>query len=228
MKLTVGRVRSLALPAGKSEIIYFDDEVPGFGLRIREGGSRTFVFQYKLGKKQRRLALGGAIDVVKTRETARDLQAKVRLGGDPAGDKAESRARVGETFGAAIAPFLEHQKARLRPRSYPDVERHLLKHAKCLHGLPLAKTTKRDIASCITAVARNSGAVAANRVRSSLSSCFGWLMGQGLIEHNPVIGTPRNQERSRERVLSPEELRLIWTALGDDHYGVILKLLALT
>jgi integrase len=49
-----------------------------------------------------------------------------------------------------------------------------------------------------------------------------------LIDSNPVIGTARNQERPRDRVLEPAELRLIWSALGSDDFGNIIKLLALT
>jgi hypothetical protein len=53
-------VRTAELQLGKSEAIFFDDDIPGFGLRVRAGGSRTFVFQYKLGAKHRRMALGAA------------------------------------------------------------------------------------------------------------------------------------------------------------------------
>jgi integrase len=97
-----------------------------------------------------------------------------------------------------------------------------------LHELQLAKIARGDIAPVIAAVAKNSGAVTANRVRTSLSSFFAWAMKQGHADTNPVIGTTRHKERSRERVLSPSELRLIWNALDEDHYGAILKLLALT
>lgn len=135
---------------------------------------------------------------------------------------------MAETFEAVASQFLERQKKRLRPRSYPDVERHLLVHSKALHRLLLAKISKRDIASCLTAVEKNSGAVTHNRVRTSLSTLFAWAMSKGLVESNPVIGTERNKEHSRDRVLEPAELRAIWSALPDDDFGDILKLLALT
>ena len=57
MKLTAKNVRTAPLEKGKGEAIVFDEDVPGFGLRLRDGGSRTLVFQYKLGAKQRRIAL---------------------------------------------------------------------------------------------------------------------------------------------------------------------------
>jgi integrase len=53
-------------------------------------------------------------------------------------------------------------------------------------------------------------------------------MGEGLIESNPVVGTTRLEEKSRERVLGLDELRQIWSALPDSDYGRILKLLLLT
>jgi integrase len=53
-------------------------------------------------------------------------------------------------------------------------------------------------------------------------------MGQGLAEANPLIGIAKFSEQPRERVLSDSELRLVWNAAGDDHFGAIIKLLMLT
>ena len=58
MKLTKATVDKLALPAGKSEMIVFDEDLPGFGLRLRAGGSAVWVAQYRVGAKQRRVTLG--------------------------------------------------------------------------------------------------------------------------------------------------------------------------
>lgn len=230
MKLTVGQVSKLRLAPGNSESIVFDDEIAGFGVRLREGGSRGWIFQYKLGNKHRRITFGKypAMNAEAARKEAEKLHAKVKLGGDPAGDKAEATVKAGETFEAAAKLFLARQRTRLRPRSYPDVERHLLVHAKALHGLQLAKIERRDIATRIAAVTEQTGAVTANRVRTSLSTFFAWAIREGMIDLNPVINTNKNPERTRDRVLSPEEFRLIWNALENDHYGAILKLLALT
>ena len=61
MKLTTAKkVEAIQLPKGKSDYIEFDDDIPGLGLRIREGGSRTWIFQYRIGSKQRRMVLGSA------------------------------------------------------------------------------------------------------------------------------------------------------------------------
>jgi integrase len=230
MKLTATAVKTAQIEWGKSEAIFFDDDIPGFGLRLREGGSRSFIFQYKQGAKHRRMALGKATPdtIGDARKTAAKLHARVKLGEDPASDKAEARAKAAHTFLAATQEYLGGKREQLRPRTYPDLERHLLKHSRSLHELQLAKITRADIATAVAAVSKNAGAVTANRVRTSLSGFFTWAMQQGVAETNPVIGTMRNEERSRDRVLTPAELRLIWSELGDDDFGSIIKLLALT
>jgi integrase len=230
VKLTQKAVGALVLPAGKTEAIVFDDDLGGFGIRIRRGGARTWIYQYKLGSQHRRITLGSAaaLSAVRARETAADLHAQVRLGRDPSGEKTESRARAAETVGATVQAYLDHKRKSLRPRSYTETERHLLKGCKPLHGLPLAKVDRRAVASRIAAIAARNGDVTANRTRASLAAFFAWCMREGLLDSNPVIGTNRQPEKSRERVLGDDELKMIWNALGSDDYSVIVKLLMTT
>jgi len=229
MKLTAKVVASLTLPAGKDDHIAWDDDVAGFGVRLRRKGSRTFVFQFKAAGKQHRIKIGAvsAIDIGRARETARDYYARVRLGENPATSRSEARIKAAETFEALAGRYLAHKRQHLRPRPYLDHEHHVLVHAKKLHPLQIEKITRRDIATVI-AEAADIGPVTGNRVRTTLNTFFAWAMTQGLIDANPVVGTLKNPERSRDRVLTPLELRSIWNGLGDDQYGSIIKLLALT
>ena len=163
------------------------------------------------------------------RERAGRLHARVKLGQDPFGEKVESQARASETFEKVLPAYMAHKKTALRPRSYVEVERHLLTHAKPLHGLQMAKVDRRNIAALVAEVATASGPTEANHVRGSLSAFYAWALRQGLVEANPVIGTNEAAEnRARERTLSDDELRDIWAALPEDDYGDIVRLLALT
>jgi hypothetical protein len=58
MRLTKANIERLALPAGVNDKIVFDSALPGFGLRLRDGGKRTWIVQYRVGAKQRRVTLG--------------------------------------------------------------------------------------------------------------------------------------------------------------------------
>jgi integrase len=230
MKLTTASIKTITPVPPKTDVIEFDDAVPGFGVRARAGGSKVYVVQYAIGEKTRRMSLGKVElqGVDKAREKAKDILAAVRLGQDPAGEKQRDRTTATDTFKAVADRFLAFQKKQLRPRSYDDVERHLMMHGKPLHGLLLSKIQRQDIASVIGTVRAKGAAVTANRVRSTLSSFFGWAISEGLVDNNPVTGTKRTEEKSRERVLDPLEIRVIWNALEDDQFGAIMKLLALT
>jgi integrase len=232
MRLTTKTVAALTLPPGKQDHIEFDDAVPGFGIRLRASGSRTWLFQYRIGAKQRRMALGSvsAIPVGAARETAGKLHAKVKLGEDPATDKANAISQASETFEAVAKQYLTARKPALREQSFSAVERHLMLHAKSLHRLPLTAVSQRNISDVLRDIANGSGDVASNRVRASLAAFFSWAIREGfrLPEGNPAANTNKREERTRERVLKPEELRTIWNACQDDDYGNIIKLLMLT
>src|SRR3974390_1650053 len=106
MKLTVGSTTGLKLPEGHTkngkpitDFVYWDSEVPGFGLRLRAGGKRAFIFQYKTGGTQYRMTLGKypAIAAPQAREAAAKLHARVMLGENPALEKKQAKAKSGET-----------------------------------------------------------------------------------------------------------------------------------
>ncbi|KJC59911.1 hypothetical protein UP10_14545 [Bradyrhizobium sp. LTSPM299] len=242
MKLSAKTLHLAKLDPGVADKIFFDDDLPGFGLRVRAGGSRSWVFQYALDEKQRRMSLGPATaESFKTTKSKEDgkpslgirdrvmqLVLDVKAGKDPQGEKVEVRARAADTFEVVAADFLKAKKADIRPGTYDETERHILKHARTLNRLQVGKIKRRDVASLLSAIKTNSGPVAANRVRSTLSDLFSWSMGEGIAETNPVIGTNRSEETSRERVLKDIELRTIWQLAGDDDHGAILKLMMLT
>jgi integrase len=231
MKLTDRAVSNIQL-GGKSEVICFDDKVAGFGIRVREGGSRTWIFQYRVGTKQRRLTIGSAssMTAAKARQAAEDLDAKVHLGGDPAGDKAQARVAASNvlTFEMAMEEYLAVEERELRPRSFEEKQRNMRVHAKPLHKLELAKIDLKTIAAELRRITKASGPVAANRARSTWSAFFNWCAGEGYVESNPVAFTNKNDEAPRERVLAHDELHAIWNALPQGDYGDIIKLLALT
>src|SRR5262249_41526036 len=191
---------------------------------------KTWVFQYRIGHKQRRLTIAAAAALTphEARKRAALLHAEVKLGRDPAGAKAQARVRASETFGAVLPLFLARQQERLRPRAFVEVERHLKVHAKRLHHLPLAEIARRDVAGVLTAVAARLSGASTNRVRTSLSAFFSWCLREGLLlETNPAAWTERREEVARTRLINDDELREIWTALRDDAYSDIVRLLIL-
>ena len=151
MKLTIKSADGLKLPKGKKDYIEFDDDIPGLGLRLRESGSRTWIFQYRIGSKQRRMVLGSAnsaqLNLAEVRKTASRLHGRVQIGQDPAIDKETAKRDADNTFGALVDQYLEARKSEWRERSRIEIERHLTKQAKSLHSMPIAGVSQRAVAT---------------------------------------------------------------------------------
>jgi hypothetical protein len=83
MKLT--RATISRLKPDKADAVYYDDDLPGFGIRIREGGSRNYVVRYRLGGLERRHTIGSVavLSVEDARKKARRALALVDDGRFP-------------------------------------------------------------------------------------------------------------------------------------------------
>src|SRR5262249_16455473 len=119
------------------------------------------------------------------------------------------------------------RNGKLRESSYVEIERHLLKHGKRLHPKSIRETTRRDVASMLSALGGGLSGATINRIQSTWSGFFAWTIGEGLRDDNAVTGTERRDEVERKRLITVAELRDVWTALRDDAYGDIVRLLIL-
>jgi integrase len=223
-------VAALALPAGKSELFEWDDDLPGFGVRLRDGGSKSWIIQYRVGRKQRRKTIGSVnvMSAATARSAAKKDLARVELGGDPQAHKVEQRAKSADTFDALRAQFLASKQKRLKRNSYQQVVTHLTVHWANFKGVSIHEITKRAVAARLGKLEEERGPYAANRARTTLSSFFSWAIGKGIVDVNPVVGTHKEDENSRDRVLDDGELVDIWHACDDADYGRIVRLLLLT
>jgi integrase len=199
---------------------------------MREGGSRKWIFQYRFAGQQRRDTIGNAtawmLDAA--RKKAREMRVKVDDGIDPREEKA-ARLEVSKTvFAGVIKDYLDARKQKMKPRSYAECKRHLEKHWKPLHKLPIAGIIRATVAGRLRDIVKDSGPVAADRARSTLSAMFAWAIGEGLCEANPVVDTNKaSADKERERFLSDAEIVAVWNAAASDKdYDRIVRLLILT
>jgi integrase len=229
---TKAGINRMRCPPGKSEGLFWDAACRGFGLRALKSGRRSWIYQYRdEHKRTRRIALGdvSAVSLDTARAAARRHAANVTQGANPSVQRKAKRTAI--TVLGVIEAYLRDAKARQRPRSYKETERHLRRHAAPLHHERAEALHRRDIAELLDRVAAISGPVAANRLRAALSALWTWGLRRGLIEtdSNPVSFTLKQVEKPRERTLTDEELKAIWKAThGDDDYSRIVRLCLLT
>jgi integrase len=241
MILDKDTIKTLKLPPGQSDTIFFDDGLKGFGLRLR-GDRRTWVAQYRTHEgRTRRLKIGDVekLNPVQARGAAAKVLAKVTLGEDPQADKAKARRNAAFTLKSVAADYLASKRLELERGEYRAASFRVTKlyltgerYFEPLHSMAVSKIGLADVARCLNAIELNSGSVTAGRARSALSSLFTWAAQQGLMgenPHNPVIASKRPKDSTpRKRVLKDAELAAIWHACGDDDYGKITRLLMLT
>lgn len=231
MKLTKATITKLAVPVGKSEMIVFDEDMPGFGLRLRAGGSAVWIAQYRVGAKQRRVTLGrpATLNPDRARRAAREVLAKADLGQDTQMERREREAKASVTLGAVAPLYLKRVEATRKSKTHGEAKRYLDVSWRPFHTRPVHEVNRREVAARLQVIAEEHGPIASNRARATLSAFYAWAIGQGLADANPVVGTSRvGVERSRERVLTGDDIRRVWAAAGDDDHGRILKLLLLT
>jgi integrase len=236
MKLTAKAVAVLTMPAGKTDHIEWDNEVRGFGYRLRLGAGgrvlRSWVIQFKRAGQTRRMLLGSAavLGAEAARLQARKLLGKVAVGEDPAGDRRDRRDKDRNTLRALVDEYLAAKRSQVRPRTYVEIERYLTgTYFRPLYAMPADTITRRDVSARVVAIARTSGDPTAREARGALSTFFVWCLRMGLCEQNPVNDSFGPAAiNARERVLSDAELAAVWRAAGDDEYGKVIRLLILT
>ena len=214
MEFTKSNIADLSLPDGKSDAIFFDDDLPGFGIRLRTSGARVWIVQYRINGRQRRESLGDArkTDLSAARTAAKKKFAEILLGGDPAAEKAAAKARAAVTFGPLADQYLGLKEGKVRKNTYVADKRYLTTYWKPLRGSPIEAIARRTIAARLNQIVSEHGATAAARARQSLSAFFSWAVREGMIESNPVIGTNEPADMSAGRVLTEPELRAMAAA----------------
>jgi len=97
MKLTKRAIDGLKPDASGRDVFVWDDELKGFGVRIKPSGAAAYLIQYKTPqRKTRRLAFGKVTILTpeEARAKARKLLAEVADGADPSSDRHANRSAL--------------------------------------------------------------------------------------------------------------------------------------
>lgn len=219
-------------PAGKFDIVHWDEDVPGLGLRVLKSGSRSWVVRYRVGRRQRVITLGkvALLSPGQARIKASEILAKAKLGEDFSTEVRSKKANTGATLAALIELYVARyvdNNQKLSTRT--ETKRLLSTKWKPLHDLAITEINRQLVAERLTKLEIETSAITRNRARAALSRLFTWAMEEGLAEHNPVVDTAKRPETTRDRVLLADELKAIWLATaGPGDHNAIIRLLMLT
>lgn len=231
-KLTKGVVDSLQ--PRESDYVEWCSQLPGFGCRVRQSGSKTFVTQYRIGGRNspvRKVTIGtfGKLTVDQARDQAKIVLAKAELGEDVAYQRARDRGEqaVAQLCDEYLKNGCEAKKASTLATDRGRIERHIKpllgrKKIGSVTGSDIRRFLQ-DIAEGRTALDQKTGKHgrsivtggkgAATRTVRLLGGIFSYAVEAGYLPSNPCRGVKLFPDGKGKRFLSPDELGKLGAAL---------------
>ena len=229
-----------ALNPGERDTYLWDTSLAGFGVKCTRTGHKVYLAQYRTGGRgspTRRITLGrhGTLTPDQARQAAEKALAGVKLGSDPATEKA--RKRKESTIAELADRYLEeHVAEHNRPSMVRTAQRLVERRIKpALGKVKVSELTRAQVKAWHHSLRKTP--YEANRSLSCLSkmlslACKDWE----LRPDNPCTGVKRYPEKEREAYYTDKELKRIGETLaeaertGAELPGVVnvVRLLALT
>lgn len=210
-----------------------DGAIKGFGIRMKRGGSASYLVQYRNTEGRTRRIVLGKITVLtpdEARNMAADKLRHVAKGGDPSADRRAARETM--TVSELCDLFLEEATGHMKLATVHDERIRIDCHIRPLLGSRAAKGLtvadierfQADVANGKTAKGKRTngrgghargGRGAAARTVGTLSSILSFAMRRGIITDNPVRFAKKLKSGKRTRFLSKEEIAALGAAMRD-------------
>jgi integrase len=199
------------------EYFIWDEDLPGFGLRVLPSGRKRYIIQYRAGRRSRRISLGPSTVLAceQARGRAITIIAATKNGEDPAAKRAADRRAI--TVKELAERFeKEHIDLRLKPSTAKGYRRLLERFViPRLGNHRVNEVTRADVAQLHHDLRHI--AYDANRCLEMISKMFNLAEMWGLRPDgsNPRKHIKKYPEEKRERFLSAAELRRVGEVLRE-------------
>lgn len=213
--LTDRFVAGAKVPSGK-RVDYFDEKTTGLSLRVSDGGNKSWACLFTSPKDGRRarVTLGTypATSLARARTLALEARGHVEAKLDPR-DVFASQQASGLTVANLKDRWFENHVRGLRSAQHIKwrIEKNVI---PVIGGVRLADLHRRDVNAVVDTILRRGKPVEANRVFELMRAMFRWAVARGELDRNPMEGMAKpSVETARDRVLTDEEIRAVWSAL---------------
>jgi len=212
----------------------------GLIIEVRPNGQKAWLYRYRLYGRQEKLALGSypEISLADARHLHADARKLVSVGKSPAQTKQAEKRRLGDDLqvvrGLAKAYMADHLTGLASEKNARGwIEKHILPG---IGSKLLIEVMPADCVAIIERIKRQGAPAVAHKVLEQLRGIFSYAVDRHLLKLNPaaqvraarVIGA----RRSREHVLSPDEIRQLFQAVEAFPTGpsnqIAFKLILLT
>src|SRR5215216_4391758 len=194
---------------------YWDTNVRRLGLRVSPSGHKSWILMYRreADGAKRRFKLGEypIVSLAKARADALGALGQVEKGSDPAGAKQDAK---GEPTVEALAKLYIERYAKANRRSWQEDERRIDQNiVPAIGNYKAHLVTSADLIKLHETITERGAPVEANRNIELVRRVYSWAVGKRKVQHNPAERLELNPERSRDRVLSEDEIKVFWNGL---------------
>ena len=205
------------LRGGNRRRVFYDEKLPGFGVRVEPSGRRTYFVEYRAGrgrrypKKRFTIASHGVMTAEQARAEAAKILARVRLGEDPQAVRRAAASRTSQTSFETIAGRYIELVAKPSHKRWQETDRLLRVEAfPALGRRDITEIRRGEVAALVDAIAARGAPHAARRFLEALRPVFAFARDRGYLELNPVADLkPTTPPARRDRVLSQGELAAV-------------------
>jgi integrase len=220
---------------GQSQTDYWDKSLPGFGLRVSAGGTRTWMVMYRYNGTKRRMKLGNypAKGLADARNDAKAALKKAEDGQDPAAEKRRLKIRMDTV--EDLAKLYVEQYAKKRKRSWLKDEQILNREVIPVIGrMRIIDVKRHDIRAVLQPIIDRDSMIRATHTLQVIRKMFNWAIDE---KDMPIVNPAARMKspgvaNNRARYLSEEEFFLFWKALDPAELGWLgvaaFQLIALT
>lgn len=236
MKIKMTDQALVKLKPAQSRIDVSDTVVTNLMMSVQPKGKKVWSVRYRADGKRIKMKLGEypELSLRDAREKARAAILSVFDGANPTYDKnqekiAKSEIRLGSTISSLLERYDALHLSQLKTgyQANTFLREFVAKYGK----LNILEFKRQHFVDLIDEIMLQGNGTKANRVHTHVKTFFNWAIGRGYIEANPCDRVPKPyKEKSRERFLSDEEIKLFWNATGEDlePFGYLARLLLLT
>ena len=182
---------------------------------VHPTGRRTYAVRYRIAGRPAKLTLQAGISLAAARREAADALYQVERGINPAITKRQrqqqARLAAEDTFAAIAASYFRRQGGQLRSaeRQQRTLERLVFRP---LGDRPIDQIRRSEINNLLDRIEDNNGPKAADSVLAIIRRIMNWHAARSDDFRSPVVrGMMRSKITPRDRVLSDDELRAVWT-----------------
>lgn len=231
--LTDIRIKKITPPT-KGQADLWDTKLPGFGIRVSSHGTKSFILIYRFKGKSRRFTIGRypIVSLAAARKDALNALTQIHNGIDPSEEKIKQRQEaLIIKFDDFVEEFIE-KYAKRKNKDWKESQRIINREFTTKwKRKDITTIEKKDINLILDAIIDRGSPSTANHALAAIRRLFNWAVERGVLDHSPCYGIkPPAKNRSRDRVLSDDELTRVWRATLIEAYpfGVITQLLILT